>query len=125
MFLPTVVIAGDCPGANVCSLTDGGVTEICQMHRLGAASDRRLLYFDKVADYHLLCQAGIHPQVSERTDRAIVSNVGIDNQAMVFDNHALAETRVDDARALIDLTGFADDRLPLDVHVRMNDAVAA
>src|SRR6266436_2617122 len=94
------------------------------MHRLCSPPDPRLLDFDKVAYNGALFQLRVHSQMSEWSNGAIIGNLGIKDDTMVFDGDAIAKTRIGDTRALMNLAGFADDALAFDVDVRMNHAVA-
>src|SRR5207302_8598533 len=51
-------------------------------------------------------------------------NLGIKDDAMVFDCDPIAKARAGNARALMNLASFTDDGLAFDVHVGMNHAVA-
>src|SRR2546425_7381580 len=95
------------------------------MHRLGTASDARLLDFYEVAYDGALFHLCVHSQMSEWPDRAIIGNLGIKDDAMVFDGDTIAKARIGNPRALMNLARFANDGLAFDVHVGMNYAVAA
>src|SRR5947209_12860273 len=95
------------------------------MHRLCSASDARLLNFDKVTYDGALFHLGVHSQMSEWSDSAIIGNLGIKDDTMVFDGDAIAKARSGNARTLMNLAGFTDDGLAFDVHVGMNHAVAS
>src|SRR5437016_11155481 len=94
------------------------------MHRLCSASDARLLDFDKVTYDGALFHLRVHSQMSEWSNGAIIGNLGIKDDAMVFDGDAIAKARIGNARALMNLAGFANDGLAFDMHVGMNHAVA-
>src|SRR5205807_9856907 len=94
------------------------------MHRLCSPPDPRLLDFDKVAYNGALFQLRVHSQMSEWSDGAIIGNLGIKDDAMVFDCDPIAKARAGNARALMNLAGFTDYGLAFDVHVGMNHAVA-
>src|SRR5690242_5537020 len=63
--------------------------------------------------------------MSEWPDGTIIRDFRIDNHNMVFDCNAIADVRVCDPRALMNLTAFSDDRSALNVNVWMNDCVAS
>src|SRR2546425_10247009 len=94
------------------------------MHRLCSAADARLLDFYEVAYDGAFFHSRIHPQMSEWPDRAIIGNLGIKDDAMVFDRDAIAKARIGNARPLMNLASFTDDGFAFNVHVRMNHGVA-
>src|SRR6266571_763234 len=91
MFVLTVVIARNSSGSDVSVFSDGGVAKIGKVHRFCAATDLRLLDFNKVSDDGAFFHASVHTQMSEGSDRAIVGNLGINDHAMIFDCHPFAE----------------------------------
>src|SRR2546430_4033979 len=95
------------------------------MHRLCSASDARLLNFDKVTYDGALFHLGVHSQMSEWSNGAIIGNLGIKDDTVVFDSDPIAKARIGNARTLMNLAGFTDDGLAFDVHVGMNHAVAS
>src|SRR5436853_1344309 len=94
------------------------------MHRLCSPPDARLLDFDKVAYNGALFKLRVHSQMSEWSDGTIIGNLGIKDDAMVFDYDPIAKARTGNAGALMNLAGFTDDGLAFNVHVGMNYAVA-
>src|SRR5437870_12452476 len=94
------------------------------MHRLGTASDARLLDFYEVAYDGAFFHLCVHSQMSEWPNGAIIGNLGIKDDTMVFDCDTIAQARIGNARSLMNLAGFADDGLAFNVHVGMNHAVA-
>src|SRR6266508_1553134 len=62
--------------------------------------------------------------MSKRADRAIVGNIRVEYDAMIFDRDAVANARVHNARDLMDFTVFTDYGFSLDVNVRMYHAIA-
>src|SRR5438046_3067719 len=95
------------------------------MHCVCSVSDARLLNFDKVTYDGALFQLGVHSQMSEWSNGAIIGNLGIKDHTMVFDSDAIAKARIGNTRTLMNLAGFTDDGLAFDVHVGMNHAVAS
>src|SRR5260370_9546411 len=95
------------------------------MHRLVPPPDPRFLDFDKVAYNDALFQLRVHSQMGEWSDGAIIGNLGIKDDTVVFDCDAIAKARMRNARALMNLAGFANDGLAFDVHVGMNHGVAS
>ena len=58
------------------AVAHGGVAQIGQVIRLGAARQGGVLHFDEVADVHVGAQLGARPQAGERTDDAFLPNFG-------------------------------------------------
>jgi len=120
MLVLAVVIAGHSAGSDVSVCPDGGVAQGSEMHRLCAATDLRFLNFDKVSHYGLFFHTRVHSQVGERSYRAIIGNLRIDNHTM-----SLIVTRLPRCESVMRepcwiLHPSADYRLTFDVHTRMN-----
>jgi len=58
------------------------------MHRFCAAANCRLLHFDEVPHNRALFHLRIHPKMREWTNRAIIRDLGIDDQAVIFDGES-------------------------------------
>ena len=65
MLAETIVIAGDCSGADIRLGADRGVTKIGEMVGLGAGTECRLLHLDKITDLHAVFTfgAGTKPRI--------------------------------------------------------------
>ena len=61
----------------------------------------------------------------EGADRAVIRDVTLDDDAVVFDGDAVADARVRDARALHYLAALADYAAAFDVNVRVESRVGA
>ena len=70
VLLSSVVVARDRAGSNVGPGTDGGVSEVCLVVRLGTFSDRRVLGLDERADLRPFLHDGALPKRSVRANLA-------------------------------------------------------
>ena len=120
-----VVVARDGSGADVHVRADRRVAEIAEVHRLRSGAEHRLLQLDEVADPRALGDDGVVSQVRERTDARLVRHRGVRDHAVVVNRHAVADARIDDAHAAVDLAAAADRRLAFERHAGMDDRVAS
>ena len=90
------------------------------------APERRLLELDEVADVGVLADVGAGPQMRERTDRRPVATaIASTDHRVVADDRPIADRRVDDAAAGVNLARRADPGAALEEDARVNHRVAA
>ena len=94
------------------------------MHRFRAATNRRFLYLYEIPDDGSFFHPRIHSQVREWSDCAIIGDLRINDEAMVFHRYSVAEFRIDNARTLLNLASFANDGYTLYVNTGMDDRIA-
>ena len=86
---------------------------------------RRLLQLDEIADVRILADLRPGPDVRERTEERAGLDCGIGDHSVVSHTHPIADRRVDDARAGVDLAGRADLRRALEEDAWMDHRVGA
>ena len=69
VLLRAIVITRDCSGADIYSGSDGRISEIGEVVRLGAAAKARVFQLDKVSDVTGLPRFGIQTQPGEGANR--------------------------------------------------------
>src|SRR5688572_11735160 len=125
VFVLAVVIASDGSRPDVRVLADGRVTEVSQMTRFRARSERRLFELYKIPYLGLRLHLCIAAQVRHRSYSAVVSDLRIHDHAVVEDIHAVAEVRIRQPRAGTDRAAVADLAFPFDGHVRMDHHITS
>ncbi len=95
------------------------------MIRLRPLPQLRLFQLDEVADVRAFADVGVGPNLRERADLRRAGNARLADDAEIVDDHAIAQRRVDDPDAGVNLAATADDRLPFEVDARVQDRVGA
>src|ERR1035437_2290366 len=125
VLLHAVVVARDRAGADVHTCADRGVAEIRQVHRLRSGPEHGLLQLDEIADARLLADVRFVSEMRERPDARAVRDRGVGDDAVVEHRHAIADPRVDDADAAVNLAVRPDGRPSLERHPGVDDLVRA
>src|SRR5215469_9107847 len=68
MFFDAIVVARDCPGANIGGLSEFSVSQIGEMIRFRAFPKLRVLQLDEVSNVRVLADLSAAPQPRERAD---------------------------------------------------------
>ena len=89
-----------------------GVAEIGEVHRLRAGAEHRLLQLDEVADLRALRRHRASGGGARTARRARRRDRGVRDHAVVEHRDAVADLRVDDPRAAVNLAAGADRRPP-------------
>ena len=96
VLVDSIVIAGDCPGANVDAIADFGITQIGEMVGLGAAPQSGLLGLHEIPDMRALANFAFRAQMRIRTENRMRGDLGLVNDATWPDQHAVCDLRVAD-----------------------------
>src|SRR5687767_5775262 len=95
------------------------------MHRLCTAADLRFLYFHKVSHHGALLHPAVHAQMRKGTDGTVISNLRIDDDAVVLNDDAVTQMRIRNSRTGANLASFSDAGIAFDTNTGINDGVAS
>ena len=102
------------PSSMVVTFPDHGITQVGEMARLGPFTELRVFHLHEVPDLGVRADGHVIAQMRKGADGRVVINVRVRDDAVIEDRHAIAEARVDDVRAAVNLTGLPDDGAAFD-----------
>src|SRR6185312_14993055 len=123
VLVHAVVVAGDGAGADVDLRADLRVAEIGEMHRLGTRTERGLFQLHEVADTRAVADDGAAAKMRKGTDLRVRRERRLRDDAVIVHGDAIADRRVDDSDAAVDLASRADRRGAFDRDTRMYDRI--
>ena len=83
------------------------------MHRLRSGAEDGALQLDEIADACAFADVRLVAEVRERADRRAGRDRRVGDHAVVVHGDAVADPRIDDPHAAVDLAAAADRRLDL------------
>src|SRR3990172_11524981 len=120
VFFPSVVIAGDRPGADVDPAADLSIPKIGKVIGLGALSHHCLLDLYIVPYPDILSEDGPRPQVRKWPHLRSIANPAFLDDAGVFNRHSIPDLAVCDPAVRIDNAELPYRCIPLDHRPRID-----
>ena len=102
-FCVAVVVAGDRAGADVDACADDGVAQVRQVHALEPSPSDVFFISTKLPTFARAPTVASPAEVRERSDAGSSVQSGLRDDAVVVDDDAVANPRVDDAHAAVQL----------------------
>ena len=122
MFLLAVIVTSDSTATDIDARTHIRIADILQMRELRAFADVGILDFDEVADFDVFANRRTGSDMDVRSKGNAVANLGFVTVAELCGN-AVANLHIGKADIRTDNAVLANNRIALNVAVRINDRV--